>query len=329
MHFDLNGINLPIHEIPNGKKIIIYGVGDIAEKYTELIGKKYGDNKIEFYLVSEINTDTKFHEKEILSFEKLKELEVNDYYYIIASFSAVRTMKNKLYQYKIKEENIHETVDFWSVEVMREIKDEIKDVYFYPKIEAKEQLSFILNLMKDINIDDILYHASIAPSLSYREELPLNLIFSNNSYEPNKKDFVLIWNVEGLFDSKLDEVKFKFCVDKTISESITAKLINCLHSCYFNKKYLELSKRNWKELIKKYKGRDSLIFGNGPSLDWFLEEPFQMDSYIKVVCNQMYINKEAMDKIKPNIYLLYDHAYFMEENIDSLEYILKVIRNYD
>lgn len=330
MSFNLNGITLPIDGMPE-KKVIIYGSGQIADYYTTLIEEVYGCHKIEAYVVTGISSETQFHQKEILSFERLKELEVNGYYYIIASFSAVRTMKKNLLELGIEAKNIHETIDMWSVEVMQEVKEVDTNAFFYPPVKTEEQLHSILELIKEFYNPDIHYHISIEPTCNMKEmqfSLP-NIIISKEIYQPKEKDFILIWNRNNVFDFPLKEVKHKFCVDKTISEVVTVKIMNCFLSCLSNQTYLELSLKNWRDLVKKYQGQDSIVFGNGPSLETFLESSYDIKDYITVVCNQIYLDEKAMHQIQPDVYLLYDQAYFQEENIDVLEDILSVIKAYN
>ena len=151
--------------------------------------------------------------------------------------------------------------------------------------------------------------------------------------ELSKYDLVLVWNKKNLTDEKIKGLHNAFCIDCRFFQCIDIKILTLLNYKLSDKNVIQTlevrSKDNFKKLIgKNYK--KGYLFGNGPSMTKGGEivSKRKEDAY-KIVCNAAVQNKNFMEMLCPDVYVLSDYYFIDADNIGLLKEILDYVKNND
>lgn len=295
----------------------VYGTGSVALNiYTELI-EEFGEDYVAFFIESMLDKD-EFCGKPVYTLEYLaNNIDINEYQYYLGSISSQHSMMRELLQIGVLESNINKRLDYSEDNFERSIKF-IKNLLFYPKVTYREKLKLecILNL--------------------YLGELKkkLNIDFEMKK-EASQYDLILVWKKEFLRDKQLEKNCKVFCIDDsfypTIMSRIFVRLTNTLFPKDRKKLYRVKTINNIKKLISM-NIEQSYIFGGGPTLEQGIESYLKNKSInsITMVCNG-FINSgdSIMEKVSPQIYLLFDILYLQGDLKETLDKASKYICEHD
>lgn len=336
---DIKNIKLPEIILPEkNKDVAIFGTKELGIKYFEEINKKYGSEKVCFFIDSN-TTETLFFGKKIIKpVELLNDNHKNERYYIIASVSKILVMENILLSYGINKNCIIAPVTRCSVEFLRNSSKLIEKIAFYPVVTTEEQLK---NLM-----DKALFYWSDINSTNMQIT-----IFSAHKYNTNKNyifrimnisdcknldmyDVILVWDKNVLYSKELAEIQEGvYCIDEDIVEFQDTKMFAAINNKIIDKKqidkYLQMSKFNWETMVQyASKKEKAYVFGTGPSMGKWVKNHSRgdFDNSITVVCNAFHNNSDIMDIINPDLYVISDPDFFAPKLNEALDHIVNIIK---
>lgn len=333
----LRELNLPKLKLDRNKKLAIFGTGEVAERFLYDISDEYGEEMVEFFIDSR-NISNDFHGKKIVKPDFVDKDECkNDRKYLLASFSSTATMKNLLTDMGVSSSNILEPMKKCSVDMLLDTVEIIKNAVMYPVIDSQDKLN---QMIKDIEFfippDDSEFYVDLYIDFDFNTDTGKRIkVINVNNQKPElaNYDIVLIWDSLALCDDDVRDMDNAFCIDSDLLLHQNTKIFGAINNRIIdtNKReyYRNMSLNNWKSLEDKAKKlQKAYVFGSGPSMsNWVYSlEEGTLEDGIRIVCNEFHNSAEIMRIIDPDIYVLFDLAFFGHRLSDSLGHIIEVIR---
>lgn len=336
---DIKDIILPDIILPEDKKVAIFGTKELGIKYFKEIEKKYGNEKICFFIDSN-NIEKSFCGKKIVKPEILACDEYkNERYYIIASASKTLIMENILLCCGISRNYIIEPVKRCSIEFLKNSRKLIKKIVFYPAVTTEEQLKKLINktlfYFPDVNFTDVQVDIF---SLYIYDEIESDIFRIKNISDCknlNIYDAILVWDKKVLYSKELAEINEDvYCVDEHLVEFQDTKMFAAINNKIIDekqmKKYIKMSKINWETVVQSANSKEvAYVFGTGPSMGEWVKKHSKgdFDNSITVVCNAFHNNLDIMNIINPDLYVISDPDFFAPKLNESLSHIVDIIKN--
>jgi len=211
----------------------------------------------------------------------------------------------------------------------------LKNIVYYPAVRDNKTLGDLFNRVSwyfpdsensKANViilvkDDLLKvdpRSLVPPDYEYNYIGKSTKIRMNSAKDFNLSDAdaIMVWDKRSLFSpiilSYMNKVNI---VDPTYYFSVEAdahrRMYNKTVTDKNHEKFLELSRKNYRDLIEKMKIYDrAYLFGTGPSLEKHGMD-FDYDDGFRVVCNSIVKNKDLMNHIKPHLLVLGDAVHHM------------------
>lgn len=336
---DIKNTKLPEIFLPENKKVAIFGTKELGIRYFEEIEKKYGNEKVCFFIDSN-NTKKFLCQKKIIKPSDLEEDEYkNERYYIIASASKILAMENILLSYEIKKEYIIEPVKRCSIEFLKNFMKPIKKIAFYPFITTEQQLKSLINKVlfywNDVNFTDIQITFFSSNKCNYNKNCKFRIKSILDCIDMEMYDVILVWDKKVLYSKELSEIQDGvYCIDEHFAEFQDTKMFISMNNKILDKKqieeYRDISKSNWKT-IEQYANKKGVayVFGTGPSMgDWVKKHlKGDFDNSITIVCNAFHNNSNIMDIINPDLYVISDPDFFSPKLSEALGHIIHIVKN--
>lgn len=318
------------------RKFIIYGLGLLGEITSRNLKERYGKTCIECYIQTNPNTEI-FNGTCVISLNDLNEEQIQNCFFVLASFTNEAVLRNNLIGIGVCNEQIYSYPPYFNWEHLMEKKDfNIKNITLYPPVsdlkklnELAEKIQWYCALGEHHAVQITIY----SPYRLSGECSQISVVHGvPDTISP--EHLCLVWDYQYLNDEKLQNCKYVFCIDQQFFESVDSQMLLVLGSKLLNHRvfeaYNENSYHNFKRLLSDVQNlKKAVIFGTGPSLNAGLEKysDFIKKNSINMVCNSMIYSKEKMDLIKPLIYVLYDVKILSKELSDMLDYIIHYVAN--
>jgi len=328
MHFPL-----PVFSIK--KKIRIYGTGEVAGSYYRTIINIHGDQIVTCFIDS-MNTKDKYYDKKVYSPFELDKETLNDFQYLLASYTSYLSMKAELLKVGIYEENIIFDKRF-SHNSFLEIRSQIKTILFYPSINS---LDFLENIENKINWYLPMLNNSqvviklISHQVTKSKISNINFIKNFDEFKHNETSLTIVWDKNMLIDDNIREKENVYCIDPTFFQFIDIKILLSLNNKIIESNLIREinnnSYKNFKKFYEKYNNAiEAYIFGNGPSILEGIKkyEVIKKSNSVRIVCNGIINNTDIIDSIKPNVYVISDINHFIYEAKEQMEKIIGYIDN--
>ena len=320
-------------------QFVIYGTKDIGEIYYNYFKEKYGEECIAFFIDGKKENDF-FKEKKVFTCDELRKLNytLNEYIYIIGTVSKIPLFINNLVQIGVHSDNIINPITYFSANYIDSNIQHINNIYIYPKIEDKETLENILKKIMNYIPSSLNNEKKIYLSTNLEIEDDFEKVFSivkEPCIAKNNEDITLIWNADNLLDRDIKDNGRVFCFDEKIVFHLEIKILVAILGKFteFNNitYYRGLSKQNYIKMLDRYKGyKQAIICGGGPSLTNLKKDFSQlMINSLVVVCNGIYRLKEIYKEKKPDIYILQDNSWLIEDYRMELNQIIKYVKDED
>lgn len=335
---DIKNVEVPEIILSDNKQVAIFGTKELGIKYFEKIEKKYGNEKVCFFIDSN-SEEPFFCGKKIINPISLeKDKDKNERYYIITSASKILVMENILLSCGINKDCIIKPVTRCSVEFLKNSEKLIKKIAFFPIVTTEEQLKNLINktsfYLSDINSIDI----QITIFSSYKDNINKNCLFKimdiSDCNNLDIYDAILVWDKDFLYSKELAEIQEGvYCVDENIVKFQDTKMFAAINNKIIEKKqmdkYLHISKINWETIVQYSKKKEmAYVFGTGPSMGEWVQKHSRGDfnNSITIVCNAFHNNKDIMDIINPDLYVISDPDFFAPKLNESLNHIVDIIK---
>lgn len=316
---------LPQYDYCEEEKYVLYGTGEVARSYYSQLIEKVPKDSIAFFLDS-MSKEKKIFDKIICKPSVIPQDKVNNYKYILCTFTSVVSMENELKQIGVIEENIIKSSKY-TLDSFVQYPLSGNKVCIYPSVDRqvfkkiqKKICNYVLPELQ-IKMDIVLEEQTDYVSEVFR------VLEDYESLEDY--DLVLVWDKKRLQDEELCDLDYVFCIDDNFFQYIDIKIL-CwmdykLSSSTEKELYDRISHRNYKSLFEcKYK--KSYVFGTGPSMEQgmeiYLKKEKNKNSVCKIVCNAAIYNEQFMNKLEPDIYVLSD-SFFVD--VDNRELICKIV----
>lgn len=334
----LRELNLPKLKLDSRRRIAIFGTGEVAERFLYDISEEYGEDIVEFFIDSR-NISLDFHGKKIVKPDAVgQDAHKNDRNYLLASFSSTATMKRLLMELGVDRENILEPMKKCSLEYMLATIESVKSITMYPVIENVEKLK---SLIEDVafflpQVDEEPYCVDLYTTFDYEADMDsvVRIINTNSqNMELDSYDVVLIWDGLALCDEAIRDLENAFCIDSDLLLHQNTKIFGGINNIIIDREkrdfYKNMSRRNWLDVQKRGEElQKAYVFGSGPSMsDWVYSlKEGALEDGIRIVCNEFHNSAEIMKIINPDLYVLFDLAFFGHRLSQSLDHIIEVIR---
>lgn len=334
-------LELPYIENLNNKKIVIYGSGVVGKSAYNLLIQKYGESSIAMF-VDNNSIENELYGKKIITIDDMaKRKEAKSYLYFLGTLTKQDIMTSSLKSLGIEDKNIYQFPSFFSESKLKNIKGPINKILLYPLITSEEKLNMLISKIKDY-MANILKETNTILDILF--ELPLKYSEENiclkNAYQIEDYDIVLVWKHKALKDLELNNTRCGlgtaniFCIDDQYFTKIDCKLLTVLGYKLIpekEKEYIkEISRKNFSKLKEmQLNSGTAFVFGLGPSLRKGIEIYREMNikDSLRIVCNDMVLNKEVMTAIEPNLYTIIDTIWLSGYYKNTLDYIIKYIKN--
>lgn len=326
---------LPEHEYSVCEKYVLFGTGEVAQSYyTQLLEIIPNDN-IVFFIDSMSNEKEKYGKK-IYKLVNLDRKKVNDYKYILCTFTSAVGMENELLKIGVDSKNIIKSSKY-TLDSFVDFKLYGKKVCVYPKMDnikytkikkkidnyILQELSLEIDVEVEKNDDDIVN----------TDNSELNIVKKYD--EMSSYDLILVWNKKNLQDQDIKGFDNVFCIDEKFFQYIDIKLLAWINykllASEKRKEIEQISQNNFQKLEQK-KCSKSYVFGTGPSMENGMEiclNNEDINNVYKIVCNAAIYNKDFIKKIKPDIYVLSDSYFIDADNAELINKIVDYINNSD
>lgn len=317
---------LPEYDYTKNDKFVLYGTGEVARSYYKQLVKKIPVENIMFFIDSMSNEKELFGKK-IYRPESLDKEKLNDYKYMLCTFTSAVGMENELLKIGINVQNIIKSSKY-TLDSFIKFKMSGNKVCLYPMMD-KESYKKIKHKIKDYVLPQLDLKMDVVLKENSKNIDDIKPISIVESYQQmSNYDLILVWNKKNLQDEIINGLDNVFCIDENFFQYIDIKLLAWLDYKLLSKqqkeKITQISQRNFVKLIEK-KYSKSYVFGTGPSMEDGMRiclEEEKDDNIYKIVCNGAIRDKYFMEKLKPNIYTLSD-SFFIDR--DNIEYITKIV----
>jgi len=132
-------MDFPLPELnhTNKTKYRIFGTGEVAGSYYRAISSLYGKDCISCFIDSS-KSKSVFYEKHVFQTTELKKSSLNNYIYLLGSYTSESSMKSELIKVGVDDKNI--ITNRFSISSFEKIDFIIKTISIYPKINTIERL---------------------------------------------------------------------------------------------------------------------------------------------------------------------------------------------
>jgi len=219
----------------------------------------------------------------------------------------------------------------------------IRNITYYPCVRDKKLLANVANraawyfptsafsgvkvkIPVDVDLESLNLHSLIPPGAQQNYLTCCNNIELIHHEEAglSKADAILLWDKNCL----LKPCIWPYLGKTAIVDPLFYASVECgTYQGFFNEtikqgqqeRFIELSKRNYSELLKQVSSYDKgYVFGTGPSLDRAFE--FNFGNGFRVVCNSIVKNKELLNHIKPHLLVFADPVFHFSPCMYSAEF---------
>lgn len=312
---------MPIYYLPElnhseGQKYVIYGTGEAANQYSNQLMQRYGFDSVVFFIETKPKT-SEFMGKPVISPEQVDKNSVNDYMYIVTSFSSMNLMIEKLISLGVNISKIIKAVEPIANRVLANNAGYFENICFYPAVLSKDKLKEL--------IDRIIWYVPYSRDNSSKVmlatsicgyEIPdnVNIVNSDKLQEAvYYADIVMVWDKNCLKETLIKENKSKvYCIDETFYSTIECEnyrrmYYHCIKDDILKKMSGDY-KRNFQAMCKDNKDKKkAYVFGTGPSID--LAYSFDYSGGFNIICNSIVKNQELLDYIKPDLLVFADPVF--------------------
>lgn len=327
---------LPEFTYSNKTRFRIYGTGEVAGSYYRSLVSLYGEDCVSCFIDSS-KSKTVFNGKEVLKVNELEKKTLNDYIYLLGTYTSEASMKAELIKAGVDKNNIID--NRFSICSFEKINLTIKTISIYPIINTIEQLEAIENKLKFYlpalyDSDAIIYIYCSSNLKLPRSEGKIKYVISDDILSMGSSDLILIWDKKELENQDILKYNNVFCIDPEFFQLIDLKILISLNNKLLSNEdkyvYSLNSKNNYTRFYNKYHGIDkAYVFGNGPSLMSGIKMIPEKDlkQSVRIVCNGIINNNEIMKMIKPNVYVMSDIANFTYEMEEQMERLVNYLDN--
>lgn len=336
--YNTDYMDFPLPELihTNKTKYRIYGTGEVAGSYYRSITSLYGENCISCFIDSS-KSKTVFNGKKVLKVTELERNSLNNYIYLLGTYTSESSMRAELIKAGVDEKNIID--NRFSISSFENIDFKIRTISIYPVINTIEQLEvidkklkFFLPTLKDSETKiNIFCSQQLNPPKS---DEGIVYIKSESNLGIESTDLILVWDKKELNNKDIIKNNNVYCIDPGFFQLIDLKVLISLNKKLINRedkfRFNSILKNNYLRFYNKYHGISrAYVFGNGPLLASGIKKIPESDfkKSVRVVCNGSINNEEIIKMIKPNVYVISDINHFIYEMQDQMERIVDYIMN--
>ena len=290
------------------KNIIIYGTGEVAKRiYQELVSDEK-DNQVSFFLDSLISKKN-FCGKNVYVPAYLDEIDANKFLYYLGTYTNTKSMKEELFAHGINKENIIEIEDYAINSFEKNIKN-IGRIVFFPEFENEEDLVEIARETK--YLFPALFNTGLVMEASgnIEDKYQDNHIRKTEKLLLDKDAIILVWDKKFLKDNRLQNYNKVLCIDRLYFDIIDIRIFIRLNYLLEEKGIHndldKISRKNMAYLSGKF--QKAYVTGNGPSCIEGLKKIPAGENSLRIACNYFIKNKEYMNLLKPNMYVIADEV---------------------
>lgn len=319
------------------EKYVIYGTKDVGIIYYNEIVKQVGEESIAFFIDGKKESDY-FKGKAVYQCNEINNdiVNVNDYKYVLGTVSKIPLFINNLKKIGVREENIIDTIKYFSADYIDSDINIIKNLFIYPPVENQELLDEIIKLLDNYIIvpKDSEQKVNIYSTCDTKLGLPYGYEVIEEDFSSSKiheDDMVLVWDFRSLMDKDLKSITNVLCFDEKFVVHLSSKILSAVMSKFVSIKsenyYKELSRQHYMELLQKSKQYKSvLVCGTGPSLKK-LEEDFVeiLERSLVLVCNGFYKTEGSIQNVNPDVYVLQDNIWLSCEYREEMDKIIDYV----
>lgn len=320
------------------RKIIIYGTGEVAKQYFAQILNMYEEDVVSFFMETK-PLKKEFLGKPVYSPEKMNSIVVNDFIYLITSYSSATDISSLLIKKGINQDLIIMPNRLANNFYLTRDTGTLKNICFYPDITDNNQLNDIIQRTE--------WYLPVNSHSVFNIYLPtlLEVKIKNNYIKvvsPQKikeycgiSDAILIWDKKSLHDEIIKHNTHRvYCVDPSYYSIIESKTYSELLYFTMDKDiqeyFLMLSKKNYEKMLNENKHKkEATIFCTGPSIEKAFD--FNYNGHFKVICNSIIKNNKLLKHIEPDLLVFADPVFHFspcEYSKQFREDAIKVIENY-
>lgn len=312
------------------EQFIIYGTGTIAEEIYHNLVSKHGKESVKYFIDSMLKKK-EFCGKQVISPDMLEEIRPNRYKFYLGSLTSKLSMKNELLKHGVNSQNIIVERDYGTDSFEQNVTS-VEQILFVPAITSKEEFVNLEEKVLDL-VPNMKKH-SIKPTIIVEKGLIGYLessIFqmTDKIEQLTSYDLVLVTKQEELQNPQISVLKNVYCIDPNYFRMIDIRILLRVNLVLTK----EESKRNYqKQIISNYEtmkkemnGDSAYIFGAGPSCMSIVSGDIPQEC-MRMVCNFFINNKELMDTVKPNVYILANEIVLLKDYENLLEKIVEYIK---
>ena len=322
---------LPDYDYNMDDKYVLYGTGEVARSYYTQLEKKISNDCIICFIDSMSNEKELFGKK-IYRPSSLDKKKLNDYKYILCTFTSAVGMENELLKIGVNAQNIIKSSKYTLDSFIR-FKMSGKKVCLYPEMkeekfkEFKEKIGDYILSELHLQIDAIVEENDT----DINDTGLLNIVKEYD--EMSDYDLILVWSKRNLQDDIIGGLDNVFCIDEKFFQYIDIKLLAWISykllSVDEKERIIQVSEDNFKKVEEKNYSK-SYVFGTGPSMEQGMDiclKNENVNQVYKIVCNAAVYNEDFMKKLKPDIYVLSDSYFIDKDNIELINKIVNYINN--
>lgn len=323
---------LPKYNFASDENYVFFGTGEVAKSYYTQLLDVVSSDCISFF-VDSMSKENELFGKKICKLDDIPVASLNDYKYVLCTYTSSVSMENELIKRGVEKENIIKSLRY-TLDSFVEYKVHGGKICLYPAMK-KEDFEQVKKKIDDYIVEDsnITFEAVVDDIVELKSK-HINCVGEYESLE--KYDIVFVWNKKSLQDDIIKNIDNAFCIDETFFQMIDIKIMSWLNYKYQTvddvEKFDRISKKNFSKLVNK-KYQKGYVFGTGPSMkegmEICLEHEQKTNGLCKIVCNTAINSIDYLDKVKPNIYVISDSIFLAFEYKDMLERIIDYVNKHD
>lgn len=302
---------LPIYPFKINEDYVIYGTGEVASSFYKTMLKTLGKDCVKYFLDSSSSFVT-YKGKKVLKPSEIPNQDKKKMKFILASFTSNIGMEAELKKNGILSKFIIKNNRYTFPSLIQNLV-QVKKIFVYPK--AKEDIW--KELLTKIN--------------NYIPALKKYNISIENGIEKDSDiyDLILIWDKKYLNDILVKNKEMAYCIDPSFFQFIDIKILIYINYFLEKEEQVKNSKVSICNLLelKKIIGDNAYVLGTGPSLTKGVQIIKNLDTKTSlcVTCNGGINSKVLMSELKPNLYVISDIGYLMEEFQKTMDRIVEYI----
>lgn len=318
---------LPEYAYSDQEQYVLFGTGEVAQSYYKQLITRISAESIAFFI------DSMSDQKELFGKKIMKPFEitnVNQYKYILCTFTSALGMENALIKLGVNEKNIIKSSKY-TIDSFTEYEIKGKHICIYPPIDTEEKYMELDNMFSSYLCKSLEVRADVVTAIQEKESSVLRKVDQYDAL--SDYDLVLVWNKKSLTDAQITGLHNAFCIDSTFFQCIDIKILTLLNYKLYDNSQIRAfekgSEENFKKLIN-LKYNKGYLFGNGPSMiqGGEIVSKRQEEAY-KIVCNAAVKNKSFMEMLSPNVYVLSDYYFIDTDNLELVKEILDYVHKND